>query len=62
MCCKGFENRFANKKLMSKNVFEQGFCIGKGDNPKIFNFWILANLASLFKRLDPFSYNLVLVL
>ena len=35
---KNFENRFTNKNLMSKNVFEYGLCIGKGDNPKIFNF------------------------
>ena len=38
MCRKHFENRFSNKNLMSKNVFEKGFCIGKGDDPKIFNF------------------------
>ena len=38
MCRKNFENRFTNKNLMSKNVFELGFCITKGDNPKIFNF------------------------
>ena len=41
MCHKNLENRFKNKDLMSKNVFELGFCIGKGDNPKIFNFRFL---------------------
>ena len=46
------ENRVTNKNLTSKNVFEKGFCIGKGDNPNIFN-WILVNVATLFKRLDP---------
>ena len=50
MCRKNFENRFTNKKFMSKNVFELGFCIGKGDNPKIFNFrfWQICQLYSNF--------------
>ena len=48
MCRKTFENRFINKYLTSKNVFEYGFCIGKGDNPKIFNFsfWQMCPLYS----------------
>ena len=34
------------KNLMSKNAFEQGFCIGNGDNPKTFNFrfWHICQL------------------
>ena len=40
MCHNNFDNRLTNKNLMSKNVFELGFCIGKGDNPNIFNFRI----------------------
>ena len=45
---KNFENRFTNKNLMSKKFFEEGFCIGKGDNPKIFNvrFWQICQLYS----------------
>ena len=33
---------------MSKNAFEKGFCIGKKDNPKIFNFrfWHICQLYS----------------
>ena len=33
---------------MSKNVFEKGFCIGKGDNPTIFNFrlWQICHIYS----------------
>ena len=38
MCRKSFYNRLTNKNLMSKNIFEYGFCIDKGDNPNIFNF------------------------
>ena len=59
------ENRFTNKNLMSKNVFQQGFCIGKGDNPKIFKFkfWqicqLYSNVGAPGKLL---SYNLDLVL
>ena len=36
------------KLLMSKNVFEWGFCIGKGDNPNIFDFrfWQICQLYS----------------
>ena len=41
MCRKKFENRFTNKNLTSKNDFELGFCIGKGDNPNICNFRFL---------------------
>ena len=46
MCRKNFDNQLTNKNLMSKNVFEQGFCIGKGDNPNSFNFriWQLCQL------------------
>ena len=46
MCRKNFDNRLTNKNLMSKNVFELGFCIGKGDNPDIFIFiiWQLCQL------------------
>ena len=45
---KKIENRFTNKNLTSKNVFELGFCIGKGDDPKIFNFefWQICRLHS----------------
>ena len=46
MCRKNFENQFTNKRLTSKNVFELGFCLGKGDNPKIFyfEFWQVCRL------------------
>ena len=33
MCSKNFENRSTNKDFMPKINFEQGFCIGKTDNP-----------------------------
>ena len=48
MCRKNSENRFTNKNLTSKNVFELGFCIGKGGNPNIFNFrfWQICQLYS----------------
>ena len=48
MCRKNFENRFTNKNFMSKNVLNRAFCIGKGDNPKIFNFrfWQICQLYS----------------
>ena len=41
-------NRFTNKNLMSKNVSEYGFCIGKGDNSKTFkfSFWQICKLYS----------------
>ena len=43
-----FGNRFTNKNLKSKNVFELEFCIGKGDIPNIFNFgfWQICRLYS----------------
>ena len=59
---------------MPKNVFEQGFCIGKGDNLKTFNFgfWQICQLyltvwtpGKLFLQFGvglSSSYNLVLVL
>ena len=64
MCRRNFENRFTNKNLMSENAFELGFCIGKGDNPKTFNFrfWQIVNFIQMFGPLVSFSYNLVLVL
>ena len=48
MCRKNVDNRLTNKDLMSKNGFEQGFCIGKGDNQNIFNFrfWQICQLYS----------------
>ena len=52
MCRKHFENRFTNKNLASKNVFEYRFCIGKGDNPNILNFGFW-QICRLFKHLDP---------
>ena len=60
---KHFENRFTNKNLMLKNVFEYGFCLGKEDNPKIlyFRFWQIVNFTQTFGHLVSFSYNLVLV-
>ena len=65
MCRKNFENRFTNKNLMSKNAFEKGFCIGKGDNPKKFltlDSSKFVNFFQIFGPLVSFSYNLVLVL
>ena len=32
-CLKMFENQFTNKIIMSKNHFEEAFCICKGGNP-----------------------------
>ena len=57
MCRTNFDNRLTNKNVMSKNVFEQGFCIGKGDNPNIFNF----RFWQTFGPLLTISYNLVLI-
>ena len=64
MCRKNFENRFTNKKLMSKNVFEMGFCIGKGDNKKSLTLdsGKFVNFIQTFGPLVSFSYNLVLIL
>ena len=64
MCRKNFDNRLTNKNLMSKNVFEQGFCIGKGDNPNILTLdsGKFVNIIQTFGPLVSFSYNLVLVL
>ena len=44
---------------MSKNVFE--FCIGKGDNPNIFDSGKFVNFIQTFGALVSFFYNLVLV-
>ena len=54
----------SQKNIMSKNVFEQEFGIGKGDNPKLFNFgfWQICQLYNqIFGPLISFSYYLVLV-
>ena len=45
---------------MSKNVFEYGFCMGKGDNPKIFNyrFWQICQFYSIkIQKLSSFKSN-----
>ena len=44
---------------MLKNDLYQGFCIGKGGNPKKNSTFILANLLTLFKSLDPVNKSLL---
>ena len=59
------ENWSTNKKIMSKNVFEYGFCIGKGDNQKkslTLDSGKFVDYIQTFGPLVSFSYNLVLVL
>ena len=53
MCCKIFENRFTNKNLTSKNDFELGFCIGKGDNLNIFNFIDSDKFVNIIQTFGP---------
>ena len=48
---------------MSKNVFEQGFCIGKGDNQKSLTL-VSGKFVDFIQTFGPmvsFSYNLVLL-
>ena len=57
------ENRFTNKILLSY-VFEKGFCIHKGDNPKSLTL-DSGKFVDFIQTVGPlvsFSYNLVSVL
>ena len=44
---------------MSKNVFELGFCIGKGDNPKKSLTWDSGKVVDFFQRLDTWYAFLI---